>query len=298
MLNKDKLKGDLVNLGIKSGDILNVKASLKSIGLIEGGAKTLLESILEVVGPDGTIVSEAFIKTYPVIQLRKKGKYISTPDSISYAGAFVNEMMKHSLSFRSSHPIQRFVAIGKDAEELMTNYSKPDSIPYEVLKILIDRHAKNLRIGPLTKVVGVGTTHLAIDDLCIRQKRLPYGVYYYDNSQLKKFIPNWPSGCSASFNSLFPAYRKEGAIISEGKIGEADSMITDMKRTYNIEIELFKKDVKYTMCSNPGCAKCRIGWEHSKGQFFSTLFYNIKKRDTKRLIQTVLYQFTNNYQPK
>ena len=298
MLTKEDLQRDLLNLGIEKGDIINVKASLKSIGLIKGGAKVLLESVLEVVGTKGTVVSEAFIKSYPLILLRKKTKYISKSDSPSYAGAFVNEMLRHPQSYRSSHPVQRFVAIGSDAKELMSEYSQINGQPYEVLRVMIERKAKNLRIGSLEKVVGVGTTHVAIDDLKVKQKRLPYGIYYYDNSQIKLFKPNWPSGCSSAFNALFPLYEEGNAILGKGKVGEAESMYTDMQRTYSIELSAFKRDLKSLMCGDPGCAKCRIGWEFSNGYFWSTLMNNIKRLDMKKVIQTVSYQLTNNYQPQ
>lgn len=297
MLTKKEIKHDLIKLGIKKGDILNVKASLKSIGVIKGGAKTLLECLLEVVDNEGTIVTESFIRMYPLISLRKKAKYISTQNTISYAGAFVNAMLSNPKVYRSTHPVQKFAAIGFHAKELMENFSTPKSIPYEVLKVMISKNAKNLRVGPVEKVVGVGTTHVAIDELGVRQKRLPYGIYYYNNSKLTKYKPNWPSGCSNAFNALIPYYKNAGAIISEGKIGNAISMLTDMKKTYETEIDLFTKDINLIMCDDPGCPRCRIGWENSKGKFLDTLIFNLKQKNINKIIQTLWYQFNNNYQP-
>ena len=59
-LNDHKLNliRDLEDIGVHSGDTLNVKASLRSIGEIQGGANTLIEALMEVVGEKGTIVTD------------------------------------------------------------------------------------------------------------------------------------------------------------------------------------------------------------------------------------------------
>ena len=57
-LTKQDLVRDLKHLGIGSGDLLNVKASIRSIGELDGGADTLIDALLEVVGSDGTIVTD------------------------------------------------------------------------------------------------------------------------------------------------------------------------------------------------------------------------------------------------
>jgi len=49
-ISKDKLVSDLKNLGVKKGDALNLKISLKSIGHVEGGPVTVIDALMEVVG--------------------------------------------------------------------------------------------------------------------------------------------------------------------------------------------------------------------------------------------------------
>ena len=52
----EDIKRLMKNIGIQNGDVLEVHASLKSIGYILGGANALLDAILEIVGFEGTIV--------------------------------------------------------------------------------------------------------------------------------------------------------------------------------------------------------------------------------------------------
>ena len=55
----DIAKG-LRHLGIEAGAGLIVHSSLKSFGRVEGGARTVIEALTDVVTPDGTIVIPSF----------------------------------------------------------------------------------------------------------------------------------------------------------------------------------------------------------------------------------------------
>ena len=59
MYNKDDIIEDLKNLGIKKGDIVLMHSSYKSLGVIEGGAKTFFEAFLDVIGEEGTLILPA-----------------------------------------------------------------------------------------------------------------------------------------------------------------------------------------------------------------------------------------------
>ena len=61
MLTKNDLIYDLEKLGLVRGDILNVKVSLRSIGEIDGGVNTLIDALLDIVGPEGTLVTDSFV---------------------------------------------------------------------------------------------------------------------------------------------------------------------------------------------------------------------------------------------
>ena len=60
----EKIKNDLINLGIKSGDTLFLRISYRAVGKIEGGPKSFIDALLDVVGTDGTIILTAFPKKY------------------------------------------------------------------------------------------------------------------------------------------------------------------------------------------------------------------------------------------
>ena len=54
---------DLVNdwlaLGVRPGGVLLVHASLRSLGPVEGGPETVVQSLLEAISPHGTLLMPA-----------------------------------------------------------------------------------------------------------------------------------------------------------------------------------------------------------------------------------------------
>lgn len=277
-IDKDRLVNDLKNLGVRRGDLLNIKVSLKSIGYVIGGANTVIGALLEAVGREGTIVSEAFVKVYPLPLSKENAKRISDRFTPSYAGAVANTMIKHPKAVCSTHPVQRFVAIGAKAEELMSKHI-PGSYAYDVLRVMAEIGGRNLKIGSDKKVVGVGTTHVAIGLLKLYQKRPRAGVNYRNKrGEIVTFERNWSGGCADGFNNFYPLYRAAGAILSEGKVGHAESKITSMKKTLEVELETLSKDPTFFFCDDPACVDCRLTWDFSTGSKLSTKYHRLKKR--------------------
>lgn len=277
-ITKERLVADFRNLGIRTGDLLNVKISVKSIGRVIGGARTVVDALVEAVGPGGTIISDSFVTAYPLPLSKKNARKISNRWTPSYAGAIANAMISHPEAHRSLHPIQKFVAIGAKAEELMRNHT-PDSYAYEVLRVMCETGGRNLKIGTDEKVVGVGTTHVAIGYyLGFKQKSAPVGVNYCnENGETVTFEKNWAGGCGVGFNKFIPLYRAAGAIVGEGKVGFAESKITDMKQTLALEIEKLKSNPPFFLCDNPACESCRLSWDFSDGSRLSVAFHQFKK---------------------
>ncbi len=280
MWTKKNLIRDLQNIGVKKNDLLHLKVSIRAIGKIEGGADTLLKAILETVGKNGTIVSDAFVPVFPLPLSKIDAKKISHDKSPSYAGAFANAMIKHPDSVRSKHPIQKFSAIGANAKELCYNHTY-DKGGYNLLWDMIKQNAKNLTIGK--NVIGVGTTHVAIEHLGFKRRQIPVGRNYYNsNGKIELAKVNWNGGCGEGFLKFIPLYRQKNGMINEAKIGNAHSYLTDMKATYEIEIEKLKQEPEFFLCDKPDCYSCRMTWEHSDKKRLK-FYYNWLKTHFKEL---------------
>ena len=53
---KQELINDFIKIGLEKGDVVIVHTSLKKIGYVCGGAQTVIEALIDVVGPEGTIM--------------------------------------------------------------------------------------------------------------------------------------------------------------------------------------------------------------------------------------------------
>ena len=59
-LTRQDIESGLRRLGLRQGDAVEVHSSLSSLGWVEGGAATLIEALMGVVGEEGALVMSAY----------------------------------------------------------------------------------------------------------------------------------------------------------------------------------------------------------------------------------------------
>lgn len=296
-ITKDQLVGDLQESGLTRGDVVNVKASLKSIGPIEGGAKTLIDALSEVVGSSGTIVTDSFVTMHSPFS--KKFWVPVNSQTPSYAGALANAMINYPNAIRTAHPVQKFAILGYHAPYLASMHSI-DAGPYDVLKVMATIGGVNLKIGADEMVPGVGTTHVAICEAGIRQKRPLIGVRYLKNDNtLSTFIVNWPGGCMDAFYNLNQQYEQiDGAVISRGHVGHAKSKITSMEKTLKFELEqIYQNPESFLKCGSSTCVMCKFSWENMQDNWLPTILKALKNRDIHTAAQAIRYNLFYSFRP-
>ncbi len=296
-MNKESLIRDLKKLGVKPGDLLYIKASMRSIGKVDGGVEAFIEAVLDVIGKEGTLVVSSFVKVYPLSYLKKHPEIVNDLNTHSYAGAVANVIMKMPDVVFSRHPVQKFAAIGRQAEELMLAHTE-NSYAYDPLRRMSEIGGKGLILGK--DVIGVGTTHVAVGLLGYQQKRPKVGVRFKnDNGEVKIFSLDWAGMCSTSIYNMVPEYaRVPGAVISEAKVGNADTKLTDMKKTLEIELDLLGNDQKYMDCGDKNCFQCQLSWDFSKGSPWTYFFRNLIHFNKKNLKQFLNAYIKGSKQPK
>jgi aminoglycoside 3-N-acetyltransferase len=60
LITTANLVQDFRRLGVPRGGLLMMRSSLRSIGHVNGGAETVVDALLEVLGPAGTLVVPTF----------------------------------------------------------------------------------------------------------------------------------------------------------------------------------------------------------------------------------------------
>jgi aminoglycoside 3-N-acetyltransferase len=135
----------LERLGVNPGDSLLVHSSLKAIGTVDGGADTVIDTLLEVVGPDGLIAVPTH--TWDVVNDRQPVWHETlTP---SHVGALTNLVRQRPGAVRSIHPTHSVAAISSGAHEFCAGHENDDSpcSPTSPYGKLLDRKGKILLLG-------------------------------------------------------------------------------------------------------------------------------------------------------
>jgi len=159
----EDIKRQLKHIGIQNGDVLEVHASLKSIGYVLGGANALLEAILETIGFEGTLVMSAqssgnsepaYFQNPPVdVSLYQKvresiptfkGKF----DDLSGMGLLAVALQKRPSVYFSNHPQVSLMAHGKHAKWITQTHPLNDMFGLKSpLAKMVELKTKVLLIG-------------------------------------------------------------------------------------------------------------------------------------------------------
>ena len=100
------------NNGLAAGDTLLVHSSYKSLGGVEGGPQTVIDALLEVLTPTGTLIMPNFNFDFC------KGAPWDVRSTPSKMGAITELVREDPRAKRVFHPIYSFAIIGKHAETL------------------------------------------------------------------------------------------------------------------------------------------------------------------------------------
>lgn len=117
--NKEQLKKDLYNLGIREGDVVLMHSSFKSLGELDGGAKTFYEGFIELLGDEGTLIVPALSydkvnEASPVFNLNE------TSSCIGYLSEYFRTKVEGVK--RSIHATHSCCVYGKYADEIISGH--------------------------------------------------------------------------------------------------------------------------------------------------------------------------------
>lgn len=113
-----QFQNDLPALGVRRGGVLLVHSSLRSLGIIPGGAEAVISGLLNVLGDDGTLLMPALsyehaTPEYPYFDVNK------TPSNVGVLPEFFR---LRDGTQRSVHPTHSVCAIGKLATQIIEHH--------------------------------------------------------------------------------------------------------------------------------------------------------------------------------
>jgi aminoglycoside 3-N-acetyltransferase len=252
-VTKATIERELRRLGLQRGDKLFVHSSLSSMGHVVGGADTVIDAILEVIGPEGTLMVPTFTPNCALFDVRR------TP---SKTGLITETLRRRPEAVRSWHPTHSVAAIGREAKELTR-----DHLQFRALGkgSPVDRLAKR---GGYVLLLGVGhnrnsTVHVGeawaevgyIDVKPYSHAISEAVVITPDGQRIRTRLFRQP-GCAWGFVKLEPHLRQRGAI-RDGKIGNASVQLMCAQAIIDSVIEVVKDRPDALLCERPECEHCR-----------------------------------------
>lgn len=272
------LINDLQNIGLERGDTVLVRADIGKMLKLNSGLKTkdILDSILYVVGENGTVVAPAYTRTSFI---KKDKNNCFTKKSRTTSGLFSMIMLANENSFRSSHPTNSHVAIGKNAKYILEDHDE-NSGAYDPTRKIMNLSGKMLLLGCVSSSLGFNTVHLAEADLKIHRKIILPTMntsFYEKNGEIKLFKRKDPGLCTANYYKLFGLYIKN-ELLKQGYIGGVQSLLIDANDAYRIDFETLKENLKFNICDDINCMQCRARrWDNLQDLPFFVIRKILKK---------------------
>ncbi len=145
VVTRTDLTEGLRRAGLGGGETVLVHSSLSRFGWVEGGADAVIDALLEVLGPDGTLVMSAITITaeYTEAQVRaalagridRETPWFDVENTPTYAGRIAETFRRRPGVQRSQHPTHSLSATGPRAAELLADHHVHPSCglesPYE-----------------------------------------------------------------------------------------------------------------------------------------------------------------------
>jgi aminoglycoside N3'-acetyltransferase len=266
---REDLVRDLRAIGVEEGDCLALGVSLRSIGWVEGGPETVVEALLESVGPEGTIMVPSFTRVFPTpLAGNRRGKglrqrwdglipweYVFDPQTTPpLTGAIPTAMWRRADSVRSRHPQNSVVAIGRLARFLTEDHDE-NAAPYLPYSRLGEARGKGLFIGLGGRLVALrhqaqfeaGLMDILPARAGVRYRRADGSIQIYKRRGY---------ACVSVLHRLNP-WLEDLGLLRKGRVGEADSIIADAHGTIEELARMLRQDPALNLCSDYRCLFCR-----------------------------------------
>jgi len=244
VIGKGRIAADLRQLGLREGDIVLVHSSLSSVGRVEGGAEAVIEALLEVVGPSGTLMMPSFHWVQPY-----------DPNLPSKMGVISERFRNWPGVVRGFHPSHPANAIGPKAEVLLKDHLKsPTACGRET------PFGRLIEMGGRILMLGVendrNTAMHTIEQYVAAAYLTERDATYLDEAGTVRTVHLILNpGPHRNFIGIDPMLRKSGAEVM-GKVGRALARLMDAKKMHDVMLEGFRDDPALVLCGNPNCAAC------------------------------------------
>ena len=238
ILTRDELVRQFKSIGIEEGDTLLVHSSLSKIGYVEGGAKTVVEALIDAVGEKGNLLMPTSPNASLQLDYIRSLEVFDVSNDPSRLGAISEYFRKLPKVVRSAHPTEPVACLGPDSAYYTKDHFGRIT-PYDRFSPFYrvsERGGKILYLG--VTLDNAGTNLHTLEDAV---DNFPYPVYasdvftvavrfpdgHVENMDTKVHNPQQSS--KRKCDGLIPMFIEKD-VMKEFQIGEARVLLTDARK--------------------------------------------------------------------
>ncbi len=206
----------LGQVGLKVGDTVLVHSAMRTFGYIQGGAKTIVAALLEVLGSTGTLV----VPTFTFAHEAEKDPIIDPQNDRSEMGIITETVRLHPKALRSIAFRHSFAAVGRRAR-IITQVD-PALSPFDLRSSFGVMLALNTQVLLLGLTYATSTSHHFAEWICdvpyrhaisldVRLRR-PDGTIV--RQKMTDYQPK-PSKGSSYYGTRHPDFNRLGRMLEE-----------------------------------------------------------------------------------
>lgn len=239
-LTQVEIRSALAQAGLAQGDVVLGHFALSRYGYVEGGADSLIDTLLSLLGPEGTLVMPTFTFSW-------LGRLPYDPQTTpSRVGAITDCFWRRPGVVRSPHPTHSFAAVGKHASALLAghDYTRSPLSQDGPLGRLADLNGKALLFSPPTT-----NTIMHVGDYRAGLPLLDYICPILESGERREVIvPDCP------WHARFaPAYEKLYArsLVQDAVLGEDVLRVMRCRDAIEAQAEVMRETPQLLL--QPGC---------------------------------------------
>lgn len=254
--------------GLNAGELVLVHSSLSAFGHIEGGANTVIDAFLEVLGSNGTLLMPTFTQSAIycdgewITSTAYRAFNIAKPEV--WVGKIPATFCQRPGVFRSVHPTHSVAGCGPLAEACLADHREtdPPTCRRSPFGKLVDHKGKMIWFG--ADLATATFFHFLEDEM-----DLPYlkpalcRVERNDGTIESVLVPKWLPGHRDFYK--FPGettkmYRRlieMGLAIRSTTLGFGQIKSIEAVQMYDLGMAALKADPNLLLCDNSECVFCR-----------------------------------------
>ena len=238
--SNDIIKG-LKTLGLTKGDKVMVHSALGSFGTVKGGPNTVIDALLAVVTPTGTVLMPTFGNSDTVFDPRK---------SETNLGMIVQTFWRRKNALRSRHPVASVAAIGNNAKYFVEDHENAATAHGKGTPYM-----KLVEQGGKVLLLGVDLDRMTLLHSIETMAKLPYLrpiTKSFINTNGKTSTKTWPyfPGPHRDFIGLQSWLQSKG-LVKETVIGTCHAKLFDAAALFDTLQERLRNEPDLFISDNP-----------------------------------------------